>query len=112
MLSSIYTVPNSKSLYLEKIEVSPTDLAASAAANIVNFSVNSGIQGVLYAIYRGSGELLSSPVPHPHRGESSTFIRPILIPATTDIKITAVTVGATMAVRSVMEGYLLSGSYK
>ena len=41
-----------------------------------------------------------------------TFVRPILIPATTDIKITAVTVGATMAVRSVMEGYLLSGSYK
>lgn len=107
--SSIYTVPSGKFLYLEKIEVSPTDLATSAAANVVNFSVNSGIQGVLYSIYRNTGELYLSVNA---RAESYTFVRPILIPATTDIKITAVTVGATMAVRSVMEGYLLSGSYK
>ena len=111
--SSIYTVPSGKFLYLEKIEVSPTDLAQAAATNIVNFSVNSGSGGVLYAIYRNSGggtdpEGMYSNI----RAKSYTFVRPILIPATTDIKITAVTVGATMAVRSVMEGYLLSGSYK
>ena len=112
MLSSIYTVPSGKFLYLEQIDVSPTDVATAGGANIVNFSMSSGTNGVLYDIYRDTKWLSSGDSSYRINVTPHSFIRPILIPSTTDIKITAISVGATIAVRSVMEGYLLSGSYK
>jgi len=107
ILSSIYTVPRGKSLYIEKVEVNPTDISAVTSTSAVNYSINIGETGILYELYRNVGSsYLNIDAPQ------TTFMHPILIPSKVDVKMIAITVGATMGVKSTMEGYLLSESGK
>ena len=102
LISSVYTTPNNRLLYIENIEVNPTDLASVTSTSAVNYSIKIGERGVLHELYRHTGSSylnIDSP--------QTTFTHPLLILPRTDIKIKILQVGATMGVKSIIEGYFI-----
>ena len=98
MLSSHYTVPRAHSLYINSIKLH-TDVL-----QICNWSLKAGIQGALQIVYKGR-------IPNTFESQNEpalSFDAPYLFPAGTDINISIETVGGTVDVTSMIEGYLIN----
>lgn len=98
MLSSHYTVPSAHSLYVQSIKLQ------TSALHICTWSLKAGVKGALQTIYKGR-------IPNTFEAQNQPvliFDTPYVFPAGTDLNISIETVAGTVAVTTIVEGYLIN----
>ena len=100
MISSHYTVPRSHTLYVESIRL----MTDASSVISVNWKLMSGVNGSLHTIFKGT--IANSFTENAK--ETLSFKDGYSFPGGSDIVIRINTVGGTLDVTSMMEGYLIS----